>query len=133
MTSKEALNKIIEYIKYKRKDEHIPFFVEFHKDYINKDLERLEQLEDNIKIHKETIKMQHNQIESLQSENAKLKKVIEFIKENFEVELHYDEEYDEYTICFMEYDECLEEIAITGITKYVNKEEYDLLKECLDD
>ena len=31
---------------------------------IKQDLDRLEQLEDNIKIHKETIKMQHNQIES---------------------------------------------------------------------
>lgn len=64
-----------------------------------------------------------------EQEYLKLKKVIEFIKENFEIELHYDEEYDEYTICFMEYDECLEEIAITGVTKYVTKEEYELLKE----
>ena len=144
MNSKEALENIVIdfdnmgmicsnlcYEEFYCKDLHFKEIFKTEYESILRDLERLEKLEDNIKIHKETIKMQHNQIESLQSENAKLKKVIEFIKENFEVELHYDEEYDEYTICFMEYNECLEEIAITGITKYVNKEEYDLLKEYL--
>ena len=134
MTSKEKLNSIESLINEFYHDMKCKGILsdcanECWKEYqefcetIKQDLDRLEKFaHENASLHTE--------IESLQSENEKLKKVIEIIKENFEVELHYDEEYDEYTICFMEYDECLEEIAITGITKYVNKEEYDLLKEC---
>ena len=62
----------------------------------------------------------------------KLEKVIDFINEAFVIELNDDEEDDTYTICLLEYDEYLEEVAISGVTKYVDKEQYDLLKEVLE-
>ena len=75
MTSKEALEVLLGYASFNER-------YYFHKGQdpygiILKDLERLEQLEDNIKIHKETIKMQHNQIESLEEQNKGLKEIIE--------------------------------------------------------
>ena len=99
---------------------------------IKQDLERLEQLEDNIKIHKETIKMQHNQIESLQSnlkcsqeneeavlttlnsetdEIEKLKKVIEILKDKF---IHH----------FIKYAK-----SLTEYNKFIRNSEYDKLTQ----
>lgn len=45
MTSKEALEEIIEYIKHERNDEHISFFIKLYIDDIKKDLDRLEKLD----------------------------------------------------------------------------------------
>lgn len=76
MNSKEALQELKKVIPFK---EELTDKVLECENIIYQDLDRLEQLEDNIKIHKETIKMQQNQIESLQSENQKLEKVIDDI------------------------------------------------------
>ena len=80
MTSKEALElAILEYEKETIDDENNQWVKNVLKGLkeVKQDLDRLEQLEDNIKIHKETIKMQHSQIESLQSENKKLNKQLD--------------------------------------------------------
>lgn len=77
MTSKEALKRLYYDAISSIIDEEIECLnrEEIEKDYmcVKQDLDRLEQLEDNIKIHKETIKMQHNQIEELEKQNKKLK------------------------------------------------------------
>ena len=119
MNSKEALKTIYINCKEKMVDEN--FSVCNSEDLIKtilQDLKRLEQLEDNIKIHKETIKMQQNQFESLQEENQKLEKAIEILKENhFRVEKNANTDYG--YIAFIEAD--------------LTKEEYKLLKEVLED
>ena len=56
MTSKEALEEIIEYIKHERNDEHIPFFIKLYINDINKDLDRLENLEKELKRTKSNFK-----------------------------------------------------------------------------
>ena len=77
MTIKEALKEYKEiYIDKTFKGNECPS-QEWYFKIIKQDLERLEKLEDNIKIHKETIKMQHSQIESLQSENEKMNKQLD--------------------------------------------------------
>lgn len=115
---------------------------------IKQDLERLEQLEDNIKIHKETIKMQHNQIESLQSSIKewekyfdkerqtnfdliirqtktidKLKKVIEIIKSK-----GVQESFLKNTKNVNEYNKAIKHL---NYFDELEQEEYDLLKEHL--
>ena len=76
MTSKEALEFFVKNIDCDVYEFDLDKVIK-HKRCLEQDLERLEQLEDNIKIHKETIKMQHSQIESLQSENKKLNKQLD--------------------------------------------------------
>ena len=56
MDSKEALKEIIDYIKYERNDEHIPFFIKLYINDINKDLERVERLEKELKQTKSNFK-----------------------------------------------------------------------------
>ena len=107
MTSKEALENIVInfdnmgmicsnlcYEEFYCKDLHFKEIFKTEYESILRDLDRLEQLEDNIKIHKETIKMQHNQIESLQSENEKFKKVIEILKKQNEGQTISQEEFE---------------------------------------
>ena len=141
MNSKESLDLLYSDAVNGNMDENHEYInrEEIEREYfeIKHDLDRLESLEAKFdayyELHKQLEEGYDNiavENDKLIQENRNLKKVIDFIKENFEIELHYDEECDEYTICFMEYDEYLEEIS-TGITKYVNKEEYDLLKEYL--
>lgn len=96
MTSKEALEEIIEYIKHKRKDDHIPFFLQWYIDDIKKDLDRLEKLE----------------------------KVIEILKDIFEIQSVYEDECGGRSYAI----DCLDTFYIIK-----NKEQYDLLKEYLDD
>lgn len=50
---------------------------------------------------------------------TKQEELIEFIKEKFGIDLSEDN------------GELVEDFEINGITKYVNEEEYELLKECL--
>ena len=93
MNSKKALDFFVENIdcdvyEFNTKD------VIKYKKHLESDLNRLEQLADNIKIHKETIKMQQNQIESLQSKNEKLEKVIEILKKQNDGATISQEEYD---------------------------------------
>ena len=127
MRSKEALEELVlcihsmGYIPC----EKIKDLYSNHLTIIKQDLERVEQLEDNIKIHKGTIKMKQNQIESLQSKNEKLENVIELLK---------DKEVD---VCMLlhlikcgndtpqYYNESLEQ------RYHLTQEEYDLLKEYL--
>lgn len=52
-------------------------------------------------------------------------RLIELMKENFEIDLS---EFANSLDC----GESVEDIEINGITKYVNKEEYELLKEMLE-
>ena len=56
MTSKEALEEIIDYIKHERNDEHIPFFVKCYINDINKDLDRLKKIEKELKQTKSNFK-----------------------------------------------------------------------------
>lgn len=86
MTSKKALNKIIEYIKYKNKDEHIPFFLQLYIDDINKDLDGLEMLisvlhkfkdEEYFDLDDETLGMD-GRIDITQHETDVLKRVLKF-------------------------------------------------------
>lgn len=113
MTSKECLEKL-----YDACDKDLLYeqcgILDAYELYevIKQDLDRLEKLEDNIKIHKETIKMQQNQIESLQSENQKLENAIEILKE----------------VCSLNCDKTLE--TERQFLK-LSQEEYELLKKVL--
>ena len=137
MNSKEAVEKLLNSPTVKiRHGSYLD--IEFIK-LIKQDLDRLEQLEDNIKIHKETIKMQYNQIEKLKKENKKLKedrkdilqdfdkleKVIEILKRfNFTM---YTIKHNNNETEFKIYTDCLLE------TQELTQEEYELLKEYLYD
>ena len=96
MTSKEAFENLVFCLNSRgyMSVEKIKDLYSNHLAIIKQDLERLEQLADNIKIHKETIKMQQNQIESLQSKNEKLEKVIEILKRQNDGQAISQEEYD---------------------------------------
>lgn len=59
-------------------------------------------------------------IPELRKENTKLKKAIEILKENHEITLHYDDEFPTPMI------------NINGVYSYINKQEYELLKEVLE-
>ena len=127
MSSKEAFERLLKYAYINASEFIIKYGYSALNDVelIKQDLERLEKLEDNIKIHKETIKMQHNQIEKFAQENDKLKKVIEILKDKFEIEITK-------TFC--------PRIIITetnelennnNVSEFLTQEEYDLLKEFL--
>lgn len=116
MNSKECLEKISwRYVMD-------PSFQEWCN-IVKQDLDRLENLEDNIKIHKETIKMQQNQIESLQSENTKLEKAIKIIvnKGIHVLFLKHTKTFDHYNK-IVRHQEYYDELT---------QEEYELLKEVL--
>ena len=121
MTSKEVLKRLYNDASKRIIDEENKqwYHAEIKQDYmfLKQQLERLEKLEDNIKIHKETIKMQYSQIESLQSENTKLKKIIEIIRTKIIVlvALKLSKDLDDYN----------------RMTNFDNltQEEYELLKE----
>ena len=119
MTSKESLENICNGCKSNGCVHRVVNNHCVNYEDIDQDLDRLEQLEDNIKIHKETIKMQHNQIESFHTENYKLKKVIEIIKTKIIVlvALKLSKNLDDYN----------------RMTNFENltQEEYDLLKDYL--
>ena len=118
MSSKEAFERLLKYAYINASEFIIKYGYSALNDVelIKQDLDRLEQLEDNIKIHKETIKMQHNQIE-------KLEKVIEILKRfNFTI---YTIKYNDNETEFKIYTDCLLE------TQELTQEEYDLLKEYL--
>ena len=114
MSSKEAFERLLKYAHINAAEFIIKYGYSAINDVelIKQDLERLEQLEDNIKINKETIKMQHNQIE-------KLEKVIEILKDYLMIKVSINSN-NEY---------CLD--ACDYAIPHLNKKQYDLLKEWL--
>ena len=159
MTSKEALKLLYsdaENYAYFNETEEDLSEIKAEYELIKQDLDRLEQLEDNIKIHKETIKMQHNQIEKLKEKNKKLKdkvynyqlcanitepfhklnkmklkqleKVIEILKSK-KVNIFHLYVFDTYE----QYKEHYPFAEYNNKKDMLNKKEYKLLKEYLDD
>ena len=115
MTSKEALNKLcISCDNELLYEQSGIIFINELINIIEKDLERLEQLEDNIKIHKETIKMQHSQIE-------KLEKVIAILKSK-----GVQEDFLKHTKNVNDYNKAIKHL---NYFDELTQEEYELLKE----
>ena len=122
MNSKEALERLLKiayvepgptkekFITYARETEHNKTCSDLYN-AIKQDLERLEKFaHENASLHTE--------IESLQSENAKLKKVIEILKDKLYIEF-WNPSYIKYYL------------IDTGCYKLLTQQEYDLLKEYL--
>lgn len=145
MTSKEALKYLLadSELLYCEHEEDIKFYLEAEKEYniVLKDLDRLEKLEKENELLKLDNQDLHNQIKKNVKEHykefmedydclleeyhelykvwEKLKKVIEILKDYFEIWLNYEEE------------ENFGGFEISGYLQ-INKQEYELLKEMLE-
>lgn len=98
---------------------------EYDYSFVNDCLQKAEKydcdrLEKENKELRNSIKSWDETAGNLLKENTKLKKAIEILKENHEITLHYDDEFPTPMI------------NINGVYSYINKQEYELLKEVFE-
>ena len=124
-SSKEALKRIIEFLKINQEKSNVMYgYVDINDiNIIKQDLDRLEKLEKVIEKIKNLPNCDicdanwHKGCMCLQN---KLKKAFEILKENHEIALHYGDEFPTPMI------------SINGVYSYINEEKYELLKEVLN-
>ena len=126
MNSKDALEILNIAWSGRLDDKNYPNFDDINEALytIKQDLEKLEKLEKEYKEARKSIKSWNENGGELLRENAKLKKDIEILKDKLELPLE-----DDFDVVNKD-DVHLYRLRTKCL---INEEEYELLKECLDD